>query len=117
MQEDAAQRAAAGGARHAAGTPLMRPEFLGACAQELWCKKMPPNAQLPGGVRMQRLAREAAASRAPRPPAAELAPRLRTADALGRLLQYRQRPVLQEKHELSCTACGRHPVVTLEHKA
>ena len=54
---------------------------------------MPPNAQLLAVYATQRLAREAAASPGPpRPPAAELAPLLRTADALGRLLQYRQNP-------------------------
>ena len=61
--------------------------------QELWCKKMPPNAQLLAVYATQRLAHEAAASphALGAPPAAELAPLLRTADALGNLLQYRWR--------------------------
>ena len=59
--------------------------------QELWCKKMPPTAQLFSVYKMQHLEPPAAAPPAPAAAAsaATVAALTETADALGKLLQYR----------------------------
>jgi hypothetical protein len=59
--------------------------------QELWCKKMPPTAQLFSVYKMQHLLPPAGAPPPPAPAAspAAMAALMQTADALGKLLQYR----------------------------
>jgi hypothetical protein len=64
------------------------------CAQELWCKKMPPTAQLLSVYKLQPLP---PGGLPPAPPGAapgDVASLIRRADALGKLLQYRQQGFL-----------------------
>lgn len=65
------------------------------CVQELWCKKMPPTAQLLSVYRMQPLPPGGLAPPPPRgPEAADVALLTRHADAIGKLLQYRHQGFL-----------------------
>ncbi|BDA45969.1 probable UDP-N-acetylglucosamine-peptide N-acetylglucosam at N-terminal half [Coccomyxa sp. Obi] len=62
--------------------------------KELWCKKLPPTAQLLSVYKLQALPPGGPPPAPPRPPADDVARLIRHADALGKLLQYRHQGFL-----------------------
>lgn len=64
------------------------------CVQELWCKKMPPTAQLLTVYRLQPLPPGGPPPAPPGPAPRDVESLIRRADALGKLLQYRHQGFL-----------------------
>lgn len=67
--------------------------------QELWCKKMPPTARLFQVYRPQQKPEPDAGPPSPKPDQEALGGLIRTADDIGKLLQYRQQGFLPNKRQ------------------
>jgi hypothetical protein len=68
-------------------------------AQELWCKKGAPTAELLAAIRLEAPLPVTPALPPPRPPAALLARLTGPADAVGRLLQYRHQGFMANRRQ------------------
>jgi len=83
----------------AAGGAAARADARRARAQELWCKKGAPTAELLAAIRLEAPLPVTPALPPPRPPAALLARLTGPADAVGRLLQYRHQGFMANRRQ------------------